>query len=131
MGNLILEKMHETDISIRRQALNLLYALCRPATWQEIVDELLEILSSSDSLLQEELVLKIAILAEKNAPDFKWYVDVIFRMLESAPDSVPDDVWYRVVQVVTGFEDGLSESEKSNLQRHAASKAYQNLTGHG
>lgn len=126
--NQILDKMHETDISIRRQALNLLYALCRPENWQQIVDELLEILGASDSLLQEELVLKIAILAEKNAPNFGWYVDVVFKMLESAPDAVADDVWYRVVQVVTGFEDGLAESEKHGLQRHAASKAYQNLT---
>lgn len=126
--NLILEKMHEPDISIRRQALNLLYALCRPENWQQIVDELLEILTSSDQLLQEELVLKIAILAEKNAPNFRWYVDVVFRMLESAPDSVGDDVWYRVVQVVTGFEDGNQDQEKNALQRHAAGKAFQNLS---
>jgi len=126
--NLILEKMHEPDISIRRQALNLLYALCRPENWQQIVDELLEILSSSDQLLQEELVLKIAILAEKNAPNFRWYVDVVFRMLESAPDSVGDDVWYRVVQVVTGFEDRQHDQEKNALQRHAAGKAFQNLS---
>lgn len=126
--NLILEKMHEPDISIRRQALNLLYALCRPGNWQQIVDELLEILAGSDSLLQEELVLKIAILAERNAPNFTWYVDVVFKMLESAPDSVSDDVWYRVVQVVTGFEDGLGEAEKTKLQSHAAAKAFQDLS---
>ncbi|CAE7755292.1 ap2a1-1, partial [Symbiodinium necroappetens] len=125
--NQILDKMHETDISIRRQALNLLYALCRPENWQQIVDQLLEILGSSDNLLQEELVLKIAILAEKNAKNIGWYVDVVFKMLESAPDAVSDDVWYRVVQVVTGFEDGPSE-EQNALRRHAASKAYQNLS---
>eukprot|EP00401_Gymnodinium_catenatum_P024410 CAMPEP_0117477656 /NCGR_PEP_ID=MMETSP0784-20121206/10936_1 /TAXON_ID=39447 /ORGANISM="" /LENGTH=852 /DNA_ID=CAMNT_0005271967 /DNA_START=145 /DNA_END=2699 /DNA_ORIENTATION=+ len=125
---LILEKMHESDVSIRRQALNLLYALCRPENWQQIVDELLEVLGVSDALLQEELVLKIAILAEKNAPNFRWYVDVIFRMLESAPDSVGDDVWYRVVQVVTGFEDGVGENEKKELQRHAAGKSFENLS---
>jgi AP-2 complex subunit alpha len=125
--NLILEKMHETDISIRRQALNLLYALCRPENWQQIVDELLEILGHSDALLQEELVLKIAILAEKNAPNFTWYVDVVFKMLENAPESVGDDVWYRVVQVVTGFEDGVGEKEKKKLQQHAADKAYSYL----
>mmetsp|Transcript_170997 Transcript_170997/g.547955 ORF Transcript_170997/g.547955 Transcript_170997/m.547955 type:complete len:1015 (+) Transcript_170997:243-3287(+) len=129
--NLILEKMHEPDISIRRQALNLLYALCTPENWQQIVDELLEILSTSDLLLQEELVLKIAILAERNAPNFGWYVDVVFRMLESAPDSVSDEVWYRVVQVVTGFEEGLPEQEKTKLQSHAAGKAFQNLTRQG
>mmetsp|Transcript_24803 Transcript_24803/g.53938 ORF Transcript_24803/g.53938 Transcript_24803/m.53938 type:complete len:1010 (+) Transcript_24803:366-3395(+) len=129
--NLILEKMHESDVSIRRQALNLLYALCTPANWQHIVDELLEILSASDVLLQEELVLKIAILAERNAPNFGWYVDVVFRMLESAPDSVSDEVWYRVVQVVTGFEEGMSEADKNKLQGHAAGKAFQNLTAGG
>mmetsp|Transcript_1310 Transcript_1310/g.3187 ORF Transcript_1310/g.3187 Transcript_1310/m.3187 type:complete len:999 (+) Transcript_1310:180-3176(+) len=127
--NLILEKMHEPDISIRRQALNLLYALCRPENWQQIVDELLDILGASDELLQEELVLKIAILAEKNAPNFRWYVDVVFRMLESAPDSVGDDVWYRVVQVVTGFEDGTGDAERAELQRYAAEKAFQDLSG--
>jgi len=131
--NLILEKMHESDISIRRQALNLLYAVCRPGNWQQIVDELLDILGHSDALLQEELALKIAILAEKNAPNPKWYVDVVFRMLESAPNSVGDDVWYRVVQVVTGFEDTdatnsvMTDKEKTDLQRHAATKSYQNL----
>lgn len=128
--NLILEKMHETDVSIRRQALNLLYALCKRENWQQIVDELLEILSGSDVLLQEELVLKIAILAEKNAPNFRWYVDVVFRMLEAAPDSVGDDVWYRVVQVVTGFEDGVADAEKRELQRHAAGKSFQYLNAH-
>lgn len=127
--NLIMEKMHEPDISIRRQALNLLYALCRPENWQQIVDELLEILGPSDALLQEELVLKIAILAEKNAPNFKWYVDVVFRMLESAPEAVGDDVWYRVVQVVTGFDDGQSDAERTNLQEHAAEKAFKSLAG--
>merc|ERR550532_470321 len=126
--NLILEKMQEADISIRRQALNLLYALCRPENWQQIVDELLNLLGNSDALLQEELVLKIAILAEKNAPHHTWYVDVVFKMLESAPNSVSDDVWFRVVQVVTGFGDGLSETEKKALQRHAASKSFQTLT---
>ncbi|CAK0873646.1 unnamed protein product, partial [Prorocentrum cordatum] len=98
----ILEKMHESDVSIRRQALNLLYALCRPDNWQSIVDELLQILGQSDSHLKEELVLKIAILAEKNAPNFGWYVDVVFKMLESAPEAVGDDVWFRVVQVSLG-----------------------------
>jgi len=126
--SLILEKMNEADISIRRQALNLLYALCRPENWRQIVDELLVLLGNVDQLLQQELVLKIAILAEKNAPNFKWYVDVVFRMLESAPDSVGDDVWYRVVQVVTGFSDGQSNDEKNALQKHAATRSFQNLS---
>jgi len=124
---LILDKMKEPDISIRRQALNLLYALCRPDNWQQIVDELLEIVGTSDALLQEELVLKIAILAEKNAPNFKWYFDVVFKMLETAPEAVSDDVWYRVVQVVTGFDQSQQDAEKVSLQRHSTSRLFSAL----
>ena len=58
--------------------------------------------------------------SEKNAPDFTWYVDVIFKMLEYAPDSVNEDVWHRVVQVVTGNEEELHEE----LQQYSAQKAY-------
>jgi len=121
--NLILAQMQEADISIRRQALNLLYAVCDRGNWQQIVDELLEVLSRNDQSLQEELVLKIAILSERFAPDFTWYIDVVFKMLEYAPSSVEEDVWYRVVQVVTGFEDRKTPDHQ-DLQKYAADKAY-------
>eukprot|EP00397_Hematodinium_sp_SG-2012_P002517 GEMP01002524.1.p1 GENE.GEMP01002524.1~~GEMP01002524.1.p1 ORF type:complete len:950 (+),score=180.35 GEMP01002524.1:203-3052(+) len=121
--NLILSQLQEADISIRRQALNLLYAICDPGNWQLIVDELLEVLSRNDQSLQEELVLKIAILSERNAPDFTWYIDVVFKMLEYAPANVEEDVWYRVVQVVTGFEDRKTPDHQA-LQKYAADKAY-------
>ena len=48
-------------------------------------------------------MLKIAIMAEANARDFEWYVDVAFQVMEHAPEKCGDDVWFRVVQVVSGF----------------------------
>ncbi|CEM38603.1 unnamed protein product [Vitrella brassicaformis CCMP3155] len=121
---LIIGQLQEPDISIRRQALNLLYGICDRDNWQQIVDELLEILKGSDVLMQEELVLKIAILAERNAPDYTWYVDVVFKMIEYAPEVVSDEIWYRVVQVVTGFDDNTDNAE---LQQYAAKKAIEYL----
>ncbi|KAF5828063.1 armadillo-type protein [Dunaliella salina] len=55
----------------------------------------------ADYSMREELVLKIAILAEKFAPSVQWYVDVVLRLLEKAGDFVSDDIWHRVVQLVT------------------------------
>eukprot|EP00922_Rhytidocystis_sp_ex-Travisia-forbesii_P038543 GHVS01057395.1.p1 GENE.GHVS01057395.1~~GHVS01057395.1.p1 ORF type:complete len:1018 (+),score=123.86 GHVS01057395.1:165-3218(+) len=121
----ILAQLTEPDISIRRQALNLLYGICDKDNWGYIVDQLLDNLKGADVLLQEELVLKIAILVEKNAPDFSWYVDVVLKMIEYAPDCVSDDIWFRVVQVVTGFDDG---TDKTELQTYAAQKAYDYLS---
>ena len=118
---LIANQLHESDVSIRRQALNLLYVICDRGNWQGIVDELLQVLSGHDTQLEEELVLKIAILAEANAPDPTWYVDVVFKMFEYAPESVGEQVWFRAVQIVvnSGDEVGL----------HASEKAYEALGG--
>ena len=117
----IASQLHEADSSIRRQALNLLYVICDKGNWQGIVDELLQVLASGDPQLEEELVLKVAILAEENAPDPTWYVDVVFKLLEYAPDSVGDEIWYRGVQIVANAPDGVA--------LHAAKKSYEGLGG--
>ncbi|KAF4736806.1 AP-2 complex subunit alpha-2, partial [Perkinsus olseni] len=69
-------------------------------------------------------ILKIAILAEVNAPDPTWYVDVVFKMLEYSPESVSQDVWFRVVQVVTGFvnSDDVDDDTLDIVQQYAAEK---------
>jgi hypothetical protein len=55
--------------------------------------------------MREELVLKVAILAEKFAPSVQWYVDIALELLERAGDNVSDDIWHRVVQLVTNNEN--------------------------
>ena len=50
-------------------------------------------------------VLKVAILAEKYATDYKWYVDVILNLIRLAGDYVSEEVWYRVIQIVINRED--------------------------
>ncbi|RVW54321.1 AP-2 complex subunit alpha-2 [Vitis vinifera] len=57
---------------IRRRALDLLYGMCDISNAKDIVEELLQYLSSADFAMREELSLKAAILAEKFAPDLSW-----------------------------------------------------------
>ena len=123
---LIASQLHEADVSIRRQALNLLYVICDKGNWQRIVDELLGVLARRDPLIEEELVLKIAILAEANAPDPTWYLDVVLKMMEYAPDSVGEEVWFRAVQVVI---NSASAVEGESVGLYAAQKAYDSLGG--
>ncbi|KAJ4979568.1 hypothetical protein NE237_010348 [Protea cynaroides] len=110
----IITSLKDPDISIRRRALDLLYGLCDVTNAKDIVEELLQYLSSADFAMREELALKAAILAEKFAPDLSWYVDVILQLIDKAGDFVSDDIWFRVVQFVTNNED---------LQPYAAAKA--------
>ena len=90
----IAESLHDPDISIRRRALDLLYGMCDSSNAQDVVHELLEYLVVSDFAIREELVLKIAILAEKYAPTQRWYVDVVLALMDKAGDFVSDDIWH-------------------------------------
>ncbi|KAL0370146.1 UNVERIFIED_CONTAM: AP-2 complex subunit alpha-1 [Sesamum angustifolium] len=108
-------------VCIRRRALDLLYGMCDVSNAKDIVEELLQYLSTADFAMREELSLKAAILAEKFAPDLSWYVDVILQLIDKAGDFVSDDIWFRVVQFVTNNED---------LQPYAALKAREYLDKH-
>ncbi|XP_068661988.1 AP-2 complex subunit alpha-1-like isoform X2 [Aristolochia californica] len=114
----IITSLKDPDISIRRRALDLLYGMCDVTNAKDIVEELLQYLSTADFIMREELALKAAILAEKFAPDLSWYVDVILQLIDKAGDFVSDDIWYRAVQFVTNNED---------LQPYAAVKAREYL----
>ena len=97
----IVESLKDPDISIRRRALDLLYGMCDTALAKDIVAELLAYLVNADFAIREELTLKIAILSERFASDLQWYIDVMMQLIEKAGDFVSDDVWFRVVQIVT------------------------------
>jgi len=117
--NVILVSLRDLDPSIRRRALDVLFALCNKKLAPEIVDDLLEYLSEKDVYLKEELILKIALLAEKFGESIYWYIDVIIRMLQLAGSYVSNDVWFRVAQVLTGFEGADIDTE---TQKYAVEK---------
>ena len=85
-------------------ALDNLFLLANEATAYEIINELLDFLeTTTDYTLKEEMVLKVAILAEKFALNLTWYVDVVIKLIEYAVDYTSEDLWFRVAQMVTGF----------------------------
>ncbi|MCJ1243317.1 hypothetical protein MMC30_000514 [Trapelia coarctata] len=102
--NVILGSLRDRDISVRRKGLDLLYSMCDPSNAQPIVNELLKYLATADYAIREEMVLKIAILAEKYATDSQWYVDISLRLIAMAGDHMNDEVWQRIIQIVTNNE---------------------------
>ena len=113
----IVASLRDRDITVRRQALDLLYSMCDQTNSQSIVTELLKHLQTADYAIREEMVLKIAVLAERYATDAQWYVDVSLRLLAVAGDHVSDEVWQRVIQIITNNE-GLQEYAARSLLRY-------------
>jgi AP-2 complex subunit alpha len=116
----IVLSLRDKDISVRRRALDLLYSMCDNDNAESIVDELLRYLKVADYGLREEMVLKIAVLTEKYATSHKWYVDTILQLIYTAGDHVGEEVWYRIVQIITNTEE---------LQEYAVRSIFEYIRG--
>ncbi|KAL9189175.1 hypothetical protein ACHAXT_011665 [Thalassiosira profunda] len=119
----VLVSLKDADISVRRRALDLLFVICDTDNAERIVDELVAHLVVADASIREEMVLKIAILAEKYATDLRWYVDTILKLISISGDYVSDSIWHRVVQIVTNHPQG-------DLQGYAAGTLFVAVSPH-
>lgn len=119
--------LRDRDISVRRKGLDLLYSMCDPSNAQPIVNELLRYLQTADFAIREEMVLKIAILTEKYATDVKWYVDISLRLIAMAGDHVSDEVWQRVIQIVTNNEELQVYAAQNILEYVKADSCHETL----
>ena len=125
--SIIIGSLRDRDISVRRKGLDLLYSMCDPSNSQSIVNELLKYLQSADFAIREEMVLKIAILTEKYATDIQWYVDISLRLIAMAGDHVSDEVWQRVIQIVTNNEELQVYAAQNILEYVKAEQCHETL----
>jgi len=129
----VLDALKETDISLRKKALNLLYVMTYEANAKDIVNELMVILPLTDASLKEDMVVKIAIVAEKYSDDFTWYVDTLVQMVLLAGDYITEPVWYRMVQIIFNNEsahDYAAEKLLSCVQSKYAHEIIVSVAGY-
>lgn len=117
----------ERDISVRQRAVDLLYAMCDRTNAEEIVQEMLSYLETADYHIREEMVLKVAILAEKYAVDYTWYVDIMLNLIRIAGDYVSEEVWYRVIQIVVNRPDVQGYAAKTVFEALQAPACHENM----
>jgi AP-2 complex subunit alpha len=125
--SIIVGSLRDRDISVRRKGLDLLYSMCDATNSEPIVTELLKYLQNADYAIREEMVLKIAILTEKYATDSQWYVDISLRLIAMAGDHVSDEVWQRVIQIVTNNEELQVYAAQNILQYVKAEHCHETL----
>ncbi|XP_034735587.1 AP-2 complex subunit alpha-2-like isoform X2 [Etheostoma cragini] len=117
----------ERDVSVRQRAVDLLYAMCDRSNAKQIVAEMLSYLENADYSIREEMVLKVAILAEKYAVDYTWYVDTILNLIRIAGDYVSEEVWYRVIQIVINQDDVQGYAAKTVFEALQAPACHENM----
>ena len=126
----------DADVSVRRKALDVLFVMADETNTKSIVSELMVILPSIiEQSLREEIYLKVAIISEKYCgKDLCWYIDVMSDLISIVGDDISPSLWYRIVQIITNFDDlsanqsgseELTHPEETSLQAYAAKRLFQ------
>ncbi|KAJ7623323.1 adaptin N terminal region-domain-containing protein [Roridomyces roridus] len=118
--NIILDCLRDGDISIRRRALELSYALINETNVRVLVRELLAFLEVADDEFKLGMTTQISLAAERFAPNRRWHIDTVLRFLRLAGNFVREEILSAFIRLV---------AHTPELQAYTASKLYIALKG--
>ncbi|XP_043703655.1 AP-1 complex subunit gamma-2-like isoform X2 [Telopea speciosissima] len=101
----ILECVKDSDASIRKRALELIYLLVNESNVKPLTKELVDYLEISDQEFKGDLTAKICSIVEKFSPEKLWYIDQILKVLSEAGNFMKDEVWHALIVVITNAPD--------------------------
>ncbi|KAJ5332190.1 uncharacterized protein N7506_005973 [Penicillium brevicompactum] len=116
--NTILECLRDPDISIRRRALDLSFMLINEGNVRVLVRELLAFLEVADNEFKPVMTTQIGIAADRFAPNKRWHMDTILRVLKLAGNYVKEQILSSFVRLIATSPD---------LQTYAVQKLYSSL----
>ncbi|KAL9087323.1 MAG: hypothetical protein Q9159_003669 [Coniocarpon cinnabarinum] len=116
--NTILDCLRDPDISIRRRALDLCFTLINADNVRYLVRELLAFLEVADNEFKPNLTSQIGISADRFAPNKRWHVDTMLRVLVLAGNYVKEPILASFVRLI---------ATSPELQTYAVQKLYVNL----
>nr|XP_026501634.1 AP-1 complex subunit gamma-1 isoform X4 [Vanessa tameamea] len=97
----ILECLKDPDVSIRRRAMELSFALINSQNIRAMMKELLLFLERSDPEFKAHCSSAMVLAAERYAPSSKWHLDTLFQVLLKAGNYLRDDTVSSTLQIVS------------------------------
>ncbi|KAF3431304.1 hypothetical protein FNV43_RR26035 [Rhamnella rubrinervis] len=101
----ILECVKDSDASIRKRALELVYLLVNESNVKPLTKELIDYLEVSDQEFKGDLTAKICSIVSKLSPEKIWYIDQMLKVLSEAGNFVKDEVWHALIVVISNASD--------------------------
>ncbi|XP_048518884.1 AP-1 complex subunit gamma-1 isoform X1 [Dendroctonus ponderosae] len=97
----ILECLKDPDVSIRRRAMELSFALVNAQNVRTMIKELLAFLEKADPEFKAPCSSNIVLSAERFAPNKRWHLDTLLKVLVAAGNYVRDDVISSTIQLIS------------------------------
>lgn len=100
----ILECLKDPDVSIRRRAMELSFALINAQNIRTMIKELLIFLEKSDSEFKAQCSSGMILAAERYAPTTRWHLDTQLSVLIAVGNYVRDDVVSSTIQLISSSQ---------------------------
>lgn len=113
--NTILDCLRDPDISIRRRALDLSFTLINDSNVRVLIRELLSFLEVADNEFKPILTSQVGVAADRYAPNKRWHVDTMLRVLKLAGNYVKEQILSSFVRLIATTPE---------LQTYCAQKLY-------
>jgi AP-1 complex subunit gamma-1 len=113
--NTILDCLRDPDISIRRRALDLSFTLINESNVRVLIRELLAFLEVADNEFKPVMTSQIGIAADRFAPNKRWHIDTMLRVLKLAGSYVKEQILSSFVRLIAITPE---------LQTYAVQKLY-------
>ena len=113
--NTILECLADPDISIRRRALELSFALINENNIRVLVRELLVFLETADTEFKPAMTTQICIAADRFAPNKRWHIDTVIRTLKLAGKYIREEILSTCIRLI---------AQTPELQTYATQRLY-------
>ncbi|KOM28269.1 hypothetical protein LR48_Vigan511s009200 [Vigna angularis] len=101
----ILECIKDSDVSIRRRALELVCILVNETNVKALTKELVDYLEVSDPDFRVDLTEKICSIVSKYSSEKIWYIDQMLKVLSEAGNYVKDEVWHALIVVISNASE--------------------------
>ncbi|CAL1595065.1 unnamed protein product [Knipowitschia caucasica] len=112
----IIECLDHPDILIKRETLELLFRITNAQNVTVIVEKMLEFLhQSKDDYTTIDLVGKVAEIAEKYAPENKWFIETMNTVFSLGGDMIQADIPNSFLKLLSEGFDNEEENKKLRL----------------
>ncbi|XP_019881843.1 AP-1 complex subunit gamma-1 isoform X2 [Aethina tumida] len=113
----ILECLKDPDVSIRKRAMELSFALVNSQNIRTMIKELLQFLEKADPEFKAQCSSNIVFSAEKYSPNKRWHLDTLLKVLVAAGNYLRDDVITSTIQLIS---ESTSQQAYMTLQLYKA-----------